>query len=61
LTITFPSLQESRGADAQKPTAAAQKTERGSQRPHPVSFTPSFVLIHPTPQEVINLPFTFVF
>src|SRR5262249_38647786 len=34
LTITFPSLQESGGAVAQKPTAAAQKTERGSQRRH---------------------------
>jgi hypothetical protein len=40
---------------------SAKNRARQPAAPHPVSFTPSFVLIHPTPQEAINLPFTFVF
>jgi hypothetical protein len=40
---------------------SAKSRVRRPAAPHPVSFTPSFALIHPTPQEAINVPFTFVF
>jgi hypothetical protein len=50
-----------RGRCAKADDRSAKNRSRPPAAPHPVSFIPSFMLIHPTPQEAINLPFTFVF
>jgi hypothetical protein len=62
LTITFLSLQEFGDAGAQTPMTGARKTGRGRRGRHIrfPSLRPSRSF-DPTPQEAINLPFTFVF